>query len=103
MITVKRRLVSEEEVTSKLDALARRYHIPERCYDESSGEDMSEFDALKWQSLCSQLVALKRRDCKTASGGSPVPPRFRFIYGMRHGSQPRELENSCDNLSELAA
>jgi len=103
MIITKRRVVSEGDVVAMLDELAHRYQIAWCCYDESMAERMSEFDALKWLSLCSQRVALKRRQSEAASSGFDVPSQFRSIYEKKHGSQSMELENTCDTLSELAA
>jgi hypothetical protein len=57
MITVTRRLISEEDATAKLGVLARRYNIPNGCYDESAADRMSDFDAQKWLSLCDQKAA----------------------------------------------
>jgi hypothetical protein len=87
MITVKRRLLSEAEVTAALAALARRYHLPNECYGESDADQMSDFDAQKWLSLCDLLKAARRRS----------------IYGMKAPFPSEELENSSDTLIELAA
>ena len=103
MIITKRRVVSIEEVTAALDALARTYHIEGHCYDESASESMSEFDALKWTSLCSQRVALRQREFEAASGDWEVPSRFLIIYETKPCSTSMPLENTLDSLSELAA
>ena len=47
MIITKRIVVSVDEVTAKLDALARHNRVARHCYDESAADSMSEFDALK--------------------------------------------------------
>ena len=95
-----RRLVSEEEVKARLDVLALRYGISEHCYDESASESMSEFDALKWVSLCSQRIALSRR-------GHELPPLvsspFLGIYKNSPSASTARLRNSTEGLSKLAA
>jgi hypothetical protein len=80
MITVKRRLLSEEEVTAKLGALARLHNIPKGCYDESAADQMSDFDAQKWLSLCDLLRAARRRSHDAPASWS-VPSSLRSIYG----------------------
>jgi hypothetical protein len=74
MITVKRSLLSEDEVAARLDTLARRYSVPRDCYDDSAAHLMSHFDAMKWVSLCAQLEAAKRRLGMKASGPSKDIP-----------------------------
>ncbi len=103
MIITKRRLVSVEEVNRMLDALARRYHIAGQSYDESSAELMSEFDALKWTSLCSQRDALRQRKNEPMPSEWEVPSRFLFIYETKDCSSLTSLENTNDGLYELAA
>ena len=61
MTVTMRRVVSVEDVTDKLDILARRCGIVNPRYEESEAESMSEFDALEWTSLCFQRSALKQR------------------------------------------
>jgi hypothetical protein len=64
----KHRLVSAEEATSQLDALALHNGITENLYEESSASSMAEFSALKWISLCFQRrVLLEREALKKAS------------------------------------
>jgi hypothetical protein len=103
MIITKRRAVSVEDVTARLDALARTYHIQGNCYDESASETMPEFDALKWISLCSQRIALRQREYEAVPRSWEVPPRFLTIYETKPCSTSMSLENTSDSLSELAA
>ena len=60
MIVTRRRVVSVEDATAKLNALARRCGIVNPRYEESESDSMSEFDALKWTSLCSQRITLQQ-------------------------------------------
>jgi|GEM_PF-3365723 len=101
MITVKRKLLSEEEVTAKLVALARLHNIPKGCFDESAADQMSDFDAQKWLSLCDLLRAASRRS-HDAPASCSIPSSLRSIYGKKAPFQPEELENTHDALA-LAA
>jgi phosphoketolase len=103
MKLTKRRVVSVEEVTAKLDALARRNGITSPCYEESEADSMSEFDALKWTSLCSQRIALQQREYQNAKRDWPMPPILRSLYGQRSGSISVNLENTDDGQFSLAA
>lgn len=102
MITVKRSLLSEDEVKAGLAALARHYHIPKGCYEESAADQMSDFDAQKWLSLCDQLNAARQRSFSSAVDCA-IPVSLRSIYGMKSPFYSRELENSEDSLIDLAA
>jgi hypothetical protein len=102
MITVTRRLLSEEEILAKLAVFAQRYHISRMHYDESVASRMSEFDALKWMSLLDLLNAVKRGNGQDSSTNSNIPYSLRSIYGMYDASRSEELENTCE-LIELAA
>ena len=102
MITVKRRLLSEAEVTAALAALARRYHLPNECYGESDADQMSDFDAQKWLSLFDLLKAARRRTPRAVTDCA-IPYSLRSIYGMKAPFPSEELENSSDTLIELAA
>ena len=55
-----RRIVSTEQADAALSELARACDVDGPCYDESAAESMSEFDAMKWTTLCSQRNALQR-------------------------------------------
>jgi hypothetical protein len=101
MKLTKRRAVSVDEVMAKLGALARRYQIAGQAYDESASELMSEFDALKWVSLCAQRDALHQRE--TARRGHEIPSQFLGIYGTTVYSPTVSLENTYDGLNKLAA
>jgi hypothetical protein len=103
MMITKRRVVSVEDATAKLDELARRNGIVSPRYEESEADSMSEFDALKWTSLCSQRVALQGREDETTSAEWPVPPIFQGIYGTKHPSAAKKLENTDDGQLSLAA
>lgn len=102
MITVTRRLISEEDATAKLLVLARRYDIPNGRYDESVADRMSDFDAQKWLALCDLLKATRQRrpDPSSVCG---IPHSVRSFYGMKAPFPSEELENSPDTLVELAA
>jgi hypothetical protein len=102
MRITKRRVVSVGEATAKLDALARRYGIASPCYDESESELMSEFDALKWTSLCSQRIALEQRENENASRDWP-PSIIWNLYGNKPSSTSMKLENTDDGQLSLAA
>jgi hypothetical protein len=102
MITVTRKLVSEEELTAKRVALARRYNIPNDCCDESAADLMSDFDAQKWLSLCDMLRAARQRR-HDAPTSCDIPTSLRSIYGRKAPFQPDELENTIDTLMALAA
>jgi hypothetical protein len=100
MIVTKRRVVSVEDATVKLGAIARRYDIVSPLYEESEADSMSEFDALKWTSLCAQRVALKQREKeKTPRDMSSI---LRMLYEHKPSSTPVKLENVDGQLS-LAA
>jgi hypothetical protein len=106
VFTTTRRLVSMEQVTAAMDELANAYGIQGHCYDESAGRGMSEFDALKWVTLCSQRVALRQREYEAMSStwGIPeIPQQFLGIYETNYHSEPVPLENTDESLSELAA
>lgn len=103
MMMTQRRVVSVEDATAKLDELARRNGIVNPRYEESEADSMSEFDALKWTSLCSQRIALRGREDETTSSGWTVPPIFRGIYGTKPPSTSKKLENTCDGPLRLAA
>lgn len=103
MIITKRRVVSVEDATAKLDALARRCAITNPCYCESESDSMSEFDALKWNSLCSQRNALLQRENEEISREWKVPSIFQGIYGTKHCSTSKKLENTEDGQLSLAA
>lgn len=101
MITVTRKLLTEEEVREKLSQLARRYQIPDGCYDESTTGQMSDFDAMKWVSYCDQLKTAQRR---RRAAENDIPLGLRSIYGgMKNSFESKEPENASDRLSELAA
>jgi hypothetical protein len=55
------RYLSKEDVLADLAVLATQYNVPNGCYDESAADQMSEFDALKWLSLCEFLKTARRR------------------------------------------
>lgn len=97
-----RKMVSVEQVTAALDELARENQIGSHCYDESVAQQMSEFDALKWTTLCSQRRVLQQREYDSSSGGWVVPPQFLGIYEAKNCFEPVSLENTEDSLS-LAA
>jgi hypothetical protein len=109
MIITKRRVVSVDDVTAKLDALARRNHVAAHCYEEAAADSMSEFDALKWTSLCSQRRALLERENHTAASGCEMPSPFRLVYGTTRrcsangSSTSVQLENQSGGLNDLAA
>jgi len=99
MKITRRSVVSVEDATAKLDALARRCGIESPRYDESEADSMTEFDALKWISLCSQRNALEKRKKGNCSRSSLVPK----IYAQKPGSTAIELKNSEEGSLPLAA
>jgi hypothetical protein len=102
MITVTRRLISEEDAAAKLSLLSRRYDIPNGCYDESAADRMSDFDAQKWLSLCDLRRAAQRRR-HNSPAACDIPDSLRSIYGMKAPFHSEELENTSDTLIALAA
>lgn len=101
-VTIKRSLLSETEVIAALASLADRYHIPNECYEETYADQMSDFDAQKWLSLCDQLKAAKQRTSRPVTDCA-IPYSLRSIYGMKAPFRSEELENSPDTLIDLAA
>ena len=63
---------------------------------------MSEFDALKWTTLCAQRNALQQREHNDRLGSWSVPAQFLDIYEAKDYSEPIWLENTDESLS-LAA
>lgn len=102
MITVTRRLLTENEVRERLVVLASRYNVPVSCCDESAADQMSDFDALKWLSLCDQLKSATRRRFDSFADCA-VPATLRSIYGVGEPPLSEEWENTPDKLIELAA
>ena len=102
MIVTRRRVVSVEDATAKLDILARRCGIVNPRYEESEADSMSEFDALKWTSLCSQRIALLQRENEISSPYYP-PSIIRSLYGPKRGSASMKLENTEEGHLRLAA
>ena len=108
MNITKSRMVSVEQVTAKLDAIASRCHVAAHCYDESAADSMTEFDALKWASLCAQRRALIEREHESASSGCVMPSPFRLVYAVNSSkvagrSTSMQLENKNGGLTDLAA
>ncbi len=100
MSVSKRRLVSEEEVEARLDAIARRNDITKHCYEESASDSMPEFDALKWTSLCSQRRALRQREREALPS---VSVSFLRIYKSTSTALTTPLTNTLGGLGKLAA
>jgi hypothetical protein len=101
MKITKRRVVSVEDATAKLDAIARRNDIACPRYEESEADSMSEFDALKWTSLCAQREALKQREIENAP--CDTQSMLRILYGHRLSNTSVKPENSDDGQFSLAA
>jgi hypothetical protein len=102
MSVTRRRVVSVEDATAKLDILARRCGIANPRYEESEADSMSEFDALKWISLCSQRIALQESENENSSRDWP-PTIIRSLYGNMCGSASTKLENTEEVHLKLAA
>lgn len=98
-----RRVVSVEDATAKLDVLATRCGIASPRYEESEADSMSEFDALEWICLCSQRVALQKRESGNVSRDCQMPEIFRSLYGHKASSTSVELENSDEGQFRIAA
>jgi hypothetical protein len=97
-------VVSVEDATAKLDALASRCGIAHPCYQESESDSMSEFDTLQWTSLCSQRIALQQRENEAALHDREIASPFPGIYWTTLTSTPSHpLENTYDGLNKLAA
>ena len=100
MKITRRCVASVEDATAKLDAIARRWGIESPRYVESEADSMTEFDALKWISLCSQRNALKMREKVNCTRSfSPLQK----IYMCASGSVAKELKNSEEGFLDLAA
>ncbi|HVC47486.1 MAG TPA: hypothetical protein VND90_09600 [Terracidiphilus sp.] len=103
MITVERKLLSNEEVLERLGTLARRYRIEKPRYEDYEADQMSDFDAQKWISLCDHLRAARRRQSELLAG-SCVPLSLTSIYGgQKSPFRPEDPDSNCDKLIELAA
>jgi len=96
MAMTKIRVVSVEEATAKLDALARLHNLTNHCYDESASKSIEGFDAMKWVTLCAQRNALRQRESEASL------PFFR-IYQTAHCTAPVSLTNQPGGLNKLAA
>jgi hypothetical protein len=97
------RIVSTEQADAALEELARACNVDGPCYDESAAGSMSEFDAMKWTTLCSQRSALQEREYDLRlREWAVVPPQFLGIYETKDYSKPVRLENTDESLS-LAA
>jgi|WetSurMetagenome_2_1015567.scaffolds.fasta_scaffold47508_4 hypothetical protein len=103
MIVTKRGVMSVEDATTKLNALARRCGIASPRYEESEADSLSEFDALEWICLCSQRVALQKRESGNVSRDCQMPEIFRSLYGHKASSAPVELENTDEGQFRIAA
>jgi hypothetical protein len=101
VIITRRGVVSVEDATAKLDALARRCGIEKPRYEESEADSMSEFDALKWISLCSQRIALQERENENSP--RDLHAIYRSLYGHKPGAAAMKLKNTDDGQLSLAA
>jgi hypothetical protein len=90
MIVTKREVMSVEDATAKLDALARRWGIDSPRYEESEADSLSEFDALEWICLCSQRVALQQREKENSPRDCSTPSILRSLYG--HNSRATSVK-----------
>jgi hypothetical protein len=97
MKITKRRVNTVSEVTAEMDALAREASVTDHCYDESAADHMTEFDALRWHTLCAQRRALLAREA-SVSGWV-----IRSLYGSSTQDGPSLLENTEGGLNKLAA
>lgn len=97
MKITKRRVNTVSEVTAKMDALAREASVTDHCYAESAAAGMTEFDALRWRTLCAQRRALQARE------GTAVTGWVREMYGSTPQDSPSLLENTVGGLNKLAA
>lgn len=102
MIITRRRVVSVEDATAKLDALARRCGITDPRYIESEADSMTEFDALEWICLCSQRSALQKRESETGARDWP-PPVMQSFYRHKPSAASAQLENTNEGQLSLAA
>jgi hypothetical protein len=98
-----RRIETAEQATHELDLLARENNLVKHLYDESAAFALSEFDAMKWETLCAQRAMLLARESELRAKAFEVPSRFRCIYEAKHSSMLVGLENSEESLSEIAA
>jgi len=98
-----RRIESSEKATDALDEMARENNIVDYCYDESIARLLSEFDAMRWTTLCAQRTALLMREFEQRANEWLVPVEFRGIYESKPCSESESLENVEESLSKLAA
>lgn len=103
MIVTKRGVMSVEDATAKLDALARRCGIASPRYEESEADSMSEFDALEWICLCSQRVALQQREKESSPRDCSMPSILRSLYEHKSRTTSVKPENSNEGQLSLAA
>lgn len=99
MEITKRSVVSVADATARLNVLANRYGIESPQYDEFESGHMSEFDALKWTSLCAQRAALMQREIKGTPSATYMHSDFCNFGRMQTSVNPENIE---DNLA-LAA
>jgi hypothetical protein len=103
-----RSATSVEQLTRDLDVLAETYSIRDRSYHESAAAHMTEFDALEWITLCSQLEVLREQKAEPASSRehlpNVVPSRLRGIYGRLDRCDTLDpWVNTVESQSKLAA
>ncbi|HEV2646372.1 MAG TPA: hypothetical protein VGU46_08430 [Acidobacteriaceae bacterium] len=98
MKITKRRVNTVSEVTAEMDALAHAASVTDHCYDESAAAHMTEFDALRWRTLCAQRRTLQAREGSVVTGW--VIPS---LYGTNTQDRPSLLENTVGGLNKLAA
>jgi hypothetical protein len=103
MIVTRRGVVSVEDATAKLDALARRCGITAPRYDEAEADSMSEFDALEWICLCSQRVALQQREKENVDHDCSMPRIMRNFYMNKPSAVAKKLKNAEEDQLSIAA
>jgi hypothetical protein len=102
IVTTTHKIMSSAQAAAALEELARENNIDGLNYDESAAGQLSEFDAMKWRTLCDQRSVLLERESSHEGRNWKVPSKFLCIYEAKAYAQPSRLENT-ESLSEIAA
>lgn len=96
------KVISSAQASSALDQLARENSITDHNYDPAIAQQLSEFDAMKWTTLCAQRSILLERETVEPVRGWAVPHKLLCFYEVTENIEPVMLENA-ESLSEIAA
>lgn len=96
------KVISSAQASAALNKLAREHGIAGHNYDPAIAHQLSEFDAMKWTTLCAQRSILLERETIEPAREWPVPHRLVCFYEVTEHVEPVMLENA-ESLSEIAA